>query len=288
MILVTGATGHLGSSVVAQLLKLGAKAHFIATSSTLTGVQQLEAQGLQARQADFSNAPSLSNAFEGIKKLLLISTMDPKRFEQHKNVIDAAKLQGVEHIIYTSLAIKDIQTSGVKDLMISHFQTEDYLKASGMNYTILRNSMYADSFIQILGPHALKNNIMLPGGEGKVPYALRSEMGEATANLLLQEGHENKVYNITGSTCVGYTEVAAVLSAVSGHDIAYVDIAEDAFKNNLGSMGFPEFLIYLHAGTIYDIKHGQYEVESDMLEKLLGRKPAGIDEYLPQLFTVKG
>lgn len=287
MILVTGATGHLGSSVVTQLLKLGARDKFIATSSTPAGVQQLEEQGLLVRQADFSDKSSLSTALEGVKKLLLISTMDPNRYEQHRNVIDAAKHQGVEHIIYTSVAIKDIQISGVKDLMISHFQTEDYLKASGINYTILRNSMYADSFLQILGSQALNSNIMLPGGDGKVPYALRSEMGEATANLLLQVGHENKTYNITGSHSVGYAEVASALSKLSGRTIEYIDISEDQFKNNLISIGFPEFLIYLHAGTIYDIKHRQYELESDMLEKLLERKPAGMEEYLSKLFTTK-
>ena len=131
MILITGATGHLGSNVIRQLLKTISTNQFIATSSNLRGLQKLEEEGLHARLADFSDSETLEKAFIGIDKLLLISTMDQNRFEQHKNVIDAAKSNGVQHIIYTSLAIKDIQTSGVKDLMISHFQTEDYIKSSG-------------------------------------------------------------------------------------------------------------------------------------------------------------
>lgn len=284
MILVTGATGNLGSSVIAQLLKKITKDQFVVTSSNTKGAEKLAQQGLKARLANFSDIDSLNNAFKGIDKLLLISTMDQNRFEQHKNVIDAAKAQDVKHIIYTSLAIKDIQTSGVKDLMISHFQTEDYIKESGLTYTILRNTMYADALSQILGPNALNQDINLPGGDGKVPYALRREMGEGTANLLLQDGHENKIYNIVGSNSFGYSEVAAALSKLSGNTINFNDISENDLNNALKQIGFPDFAIYLHAGTIYDIKTHQYEIESKSLEELLGRPTASIEEFIKELF----
>lgn len=286
MILITGATGNLGSSVIAQLLKKNSKDKFIATSSSAEGVEKLEAQQLNARLANFSDIDSLNQAFKGIHKVLLISTMDQNRFEQHRNVIDAAKAQGVKHIVYTSLAIKDIQTSGVRDLMISHFQTEDYLKASGVIYTILRNTMYADALTQILGPNVLTDGINLPGGNGKVPYALRREMGEATANLLLEDGHENKTYEITGSQSFSYTDIATVLSELSGKEVKYNDIAEEDLKVALQQIGFPDFAIYLHSGTIYDIKTQQYEIESKTLENLLGRPTASIQAFLKELFKI--
>lgn len=287
MILITGSTGNLGSSVAHQLVKKGAIGQFIATSSNEAGLEKLRAKGWQTRLANFTDIASLNEAFKGIDKLLLISTMDQNRYEQHKNVVDAAKKQGVKHIVYTSLAIKDIQTSGVKDLMISHFQTEDYIKESGLTYTILRNTMYADALIQILGEFALNQDINLPGGNGKVPYALRREMGEATANLLLQDGHENKTYDITGSKTFDYADVASVLSQLSGKKIQYNDISEDDFKAVLKQMGFPNFAVYLHAGTIYDIKKHQYEMESNTLETLLGRPTASIEDFMKELFNVK-
>lgn len=287
MILVTGATGNLGSSVVEQLLKISSADQFVVTSSNPEVVVKLEGKGLQARLGNFSDATSLVETFKGISKVLLISTMDQNRFEQHKNVVDAAKEQGVQHIVYTSLAIKDIQTSGVKDLMISHFQTEDYIKASGLTYTILRNTMYADALTQILGSEVLNQGINLPGGDGKVPYALRREMGEGTANLLLQDGHENKIYDITGSHSLGYADVAATLSEFSEKAVNYQDITEDEFKNTLQQIGFPDFAIYLHSGTIYDIKTRQYEIESNVLETLLGRPTASIKEIVKELFSSK-
>ena len=286
MLLITGSTGYLGASVIAQLLKTTTSQHFVVTSSNQQGVNALASRGLQARIANFSAIDTLHKAFEGIDKLLLISTMDQHRFEQHKNVVDAAKTKGVKHIIYTSLAIQDIQTSGVKDLMISHFQTEEYIKQSGLRYTIVRNTMYADALIQILGEESLLHGIHLPGGEGKVPYALRREMGEATANLLLQEGHENKTYDFTGSHSYGYKEIAEGLSTITGNKVEYTAISADDFKHLLQKIGLPDFLIYLHVGTLYDIKTKQYEVESRVLEKLLGRPTASLEEFLKELFNL--
>lgn len=286
MILITGATGNLGTSVIKQLEQHLNKDQFVLTSSKEASAALLTNQGYQARIADFSNPSSLKQAFEGIEKLLLISTMDQSRAEQHKQVIDAAKAQGVKHIIYTSLAIKDINTSAVKDLMMSHFETEKHLIDSGLSYTILRNTMYADALTQILGPNALTQDINLPGGTGTVPYVLRREMGEATANLLVQAGHENKIYNITSPNSYSYADIAAALSALTGKSIAYQDINENDFNNILKQIGFPDFLIYLHAGTIKDIKEHQYEINDTILSTLLGRQPADITVFLKELFNL--
>ena len=286
MILVTGATGNLGKSVVNQLQKHLNNNQFIVTSSNIEGVEKLKKQDLNARLANFSQPETLNEAFKGINQLLLISTMDQNRLEQHINVIDAAKSQGVKHIIYTSLAIQNIETSGVKDLMISHFQTEDYIKKSGLSFTILRNTMYADALVQILGENVLNQDINLPGGNGKVPYALRREMGEATANLLLQDKKENTIINITGTQAFSYEDIAKEISKITGKQIKYNNINEDDFQAKLKQIGFPDFVIYLHAGTILDIKNHQYEIESKALETLLGRPTASKEVFLKELFNL--
>lgn len=287
MILITGATGNLGSNVVRQLLKKSNPSQFIVSSSNESGVIKLKDKGLQARLANFSEPGTLKEAFKGIEKLLLISTMDQNRFEQHKNVVNAAKEQGIKHIVYTSLAIKDIEKSGVKDLMISHFQTEDYIKSSGLTYTILRNTMYADALNQILGSNGLNQNINLPGGTGKVPYALRSEMGEATANLLLQDNHQNITYNINGSQAYSYSDLVREFKNISSKELIYNDISEESFTEGLKLAGFPDFAIYLHAGTIADIKNHQYEITDKTMEYLLGRPTANAQKFLKEVFKIK-
>jgi len=284
MILVTGATGHLGSSVVHYLKNLIPSNKFAVLARNLEKAQPLTDSNIEVRFGDFNNINSLEKAFLGIETLVLISTMELNRLYQHKTVIDVAKQVGVKHIIYTSLAIHNIKTSAVEELMLSHFKTEEYIKQSGLDYTILRNTMYAEAIPQIIGKQVLDTGIQLSAGLGKVPYALRDEMGEAIANLLMQSGHKNKTYNITGSKFYSYQDIAEILSEVLGEKVNYYALENDEYISLLESFGLPKFLIYLTSGTVLDIKNNQYEIESSDLEKLLGRKTASLKSYLTQIY----
>ncbi|HCA09426.1 MULTISPECIES: SDR family oxidoreductase [unclassified Chryseobacterium] len=284
MILITGATGNLGLAVVDQLLKITSTDQFSVLARNETKAEFLKEKGIEVRIGDFDDSSSLENAFTNIDKLLLISTMEQNRFEQHKNVVDAAVKAGVKHIIYTGLAIKDIETSGVKDLMISHFQTENYIKGKGLLYTFLRNTMYADAIPLIAGEEIFERGISLPGGNGKVPYALRREMGEATANLLLQEGHENKTYDITGSKAYSYQDIVIGLNAITGKEVHYTDVDANTFLSILKDAGVPDFPIYLLSGTVADIRNHQYEIEDNTLELLLGRPTTTLIEFLKEIY----
>ncbi|RKG46801.1 MULTISPECIES: SDR family oxidoreductase [Acinetobacter] len=285
MILVTGATGNLGQSVVKQLQQHLPLNEFSVLARSQNKAQQYLNQGIKVIYGDFDQPQTLEEAFRGINKLLLISTMEQNRFEQHKNVIDAAKKAGVKHIFYTSLAIQNIETSAVKDLMISHFQTEDYLKASGLKYTILRNSMYAEAIPQIIGEQAIATGLALAGGTGKVPYALRAEFGEAAANALMQDGHENKIYSLVGSRKYSYQDIADLLSEISKQKVNYQNLDDASYRDMLHSIGLPDFIVYLTHGTVADIQQHQYEVHSTDLEKLLGRKTPALTDYLTTVYT---
>ncbi len=286
MILVTGATGQLGSSVISQLNKVSSKDQFAIFARDEKKATEYQEQGIEIRLGDFNQISSLGHAFEGITKLLLISTMEFNRFEQHKNVIDAAKMAGIKHIIYTGLAIQDIETSNVKDLMQSHFDTEKYIQASGLDFTFVRNTMYTDAIPQIVGDKVFNTGIYLSGGDGKVPYALRREMGEAIANILVQDNHENKIYNITGDIAYSYANVAQTLSELANQKIDYVDLDEILYEQFLTDIHLPEFLIYLTKGTVVDIKQNQYEVNSSDLKTLLGRPPLDLKSALKELYKL--
>ena len=285
MILITGATGNLGQSVVKQLQQHLALNEYAVLARNSNKAQHYVNQGIKTIFGDFDLPESLNEAFQCIDKLLLISTMEQNRFEQHKNVMDAAKNAGVKHIIYTGLAIQNIETSAVKDLMISHFQTEEYLKSSGLKYTILRNSMYAEAIPQIIGEHAATTGLALAGGTGKVPYALRAEYGEAAANALIQNGHENKIYSLAGSHAYSYQDIADLLTEISKQKVNYENLDDASYRDLLQSIGLPEFLVYLTHGTVLDIQQHQYEVASTDLEMLLGRKTQPLKDYLTAVYA---
>ncbi len=284
MILIAGATGNLGQSVVNQLIsRIGVKG-FAILARNAEKASDYKSKGIEVRIADYDQPEGLVAAFSGVTRLLLISTMAMNRKEQHRAVVDAAVRAGVWHIVYTGLAIRDIETSAVRDLMVSHFETENHIKASGLTYTFLRNTMYAEAIPQITGPRTQEHGIVLAGGAGRVPYALRSEMGEAAANLMLQEGHGGRTYQITGPAAWSYEDVAAGLSEQFGYAIPYLDIEPDTYRADLIAAGLPEFMVYLTAGTVADIRNGQYDIVSSDLERLLGRAPKTLAGMLSEVF----
>lgn len=284
MILVTGGTGHLGSATIEHLLKNTSANNIVVFARDENKAKHLIEKGIEVRIGTFDDVTSIDKAMQGIDKVLLISTIDHHRFQQHQNVVEAAKKAGVKHILYTSVSLRDVNTSAIKTLMESHYQTEDYIKTSGLKYTLLRNTLYTDVIPFYIGEKVLDTGVFLPAGDGKVAYALRREMGEAAANVLLQDGNENKTYEITGSELYSYEDVAKALSELSGIDLAYTDIEPAIFSEQLKQVGTPEFVGSLIIGFATDIKNHQFEIVSKDLENLLGREPATLKEALKEVY----
>jgi NAD(P)H dehydrogenase (quinone) len=287
MILVTGATGQLGKVVVQQLLKKTSANKIAALVRDESKASDFKAKGVDIRLGSYDDTASLEQAMQGIEKVLLIAGTDEEnRVRQHQNVIDAAKKAGVQCIAYTSRTLKD-RTTMANKLMEDHFQTEDYLKASGVGYAIFRNVLYMDALPQFVGGEKVfETGIHFPTGQGKVPYALRSDMGEAIANWLVEGKCENKTYNLTGSEAYSFDDVARTLSTLSGKEVKYTPVEVAAFAEQMKGRGTPDVIVQRVIGFLTDIKNGQEEDVSPELEKLLGRKPASLQEGLKILFKL--
>ena len=286
-ILITGATGHLGTAVINQLLKNTNNNNIVALARDENKAKSLKEKDVEVRMGTFDDTASLHKALQGIEKVLLISTTDPNRFQQHKNVVDAAKKAGVKFIAYTSVPIKNLNLAAAKPLLESHFQTEDYIKASGLSYAFLRNNIYVDMVPMYVGEKVFETGIYLPAGSGKLPFALRREMGEGTANLLLQsDQHQNKTYDITNIELYSFEDIARVLSELSGKIITYTNAGLDEFTKTLKGRNMPEHIIFIFTAFVTDFKNHQYEKATNDLERLLGRKPATLKEALKELYKL--
>lgn len=284
-ILVTGATGHLGSSVIETLIKKNPSSQIsIITRNPEKRVAFL-AKGFNSFIGSYDDLITLENAMDGIDTVLLISSGDQgDRMQEHKNVIDTAKKKGVKNIAYTSRCLNDRNTL-VNRLMVEHFDTEDYIIASGLEYTFFRNILYMDAIPQFIGGNiALENGIYLPAGDGEVSFALRSEMGEAMANVLLNEAFENKIYNFTGDKTYSFYDIARVLTELTGKEVKYTDVETDVFKAMMKQRNLPRPVIQKIVGFITDIKHNQEAVIYNDLLNQLGRKPTGLKDGLKILF----
>ena len=286
-ILVTGATGHLGSAVIETLLKkiLTNQISVITRNEEKRGA--FEARGFNAFLGDYDNLVTLEQAMKEVDTVLLISSGDQgDRIQEHKNVIDTAVKMGVKHMAYTSRCMRD-RTTLVNQLMVEHFQTEDYIRGSGLPFTIFRNALYMDAIPQFVGGQAaLDRGILLPAGEGKVAFALRSEMGEAMAQVLLNETCENKIYSFTGDQACSFDDIAAALTDISGKQITYRHVQADAFAAMMRQRKVSLPMIQKIIDFITDIKNNQEAAITTELAFYLGRKPTRLKEGLKLLFAL--
>jgi NAD(P)H dehydrogenase (quinone) len=285
MILVTGATGHLGGSIVQHLLKRMPANQIIALVRDEAKASKLKDAGIIIRVGDYLQPASLTTAFSDVNKAVLVSSNNfNDRLGQHKNVINAAVTAGVSHLSYTGVSMQHLNTSVLQHFMADHFQTEDCLKESGMAYTFMRHNLYAEMIPLYIGQQVLEKGIVFPAGEGRIPFALRDEMGEANAHVLTSEGHENKIYNIANERDYSFQDVADILSELAGRKITYQQPDHDSYIDALKAAGFPEHMAQIAIQFSTAMRNGDFDLPGNDLKNLLGRKPADLRLYLQQAY----
>ncbi len=283
-ILVTGATGHIGGAVIQTLLKKMPAQDIVALVRDEAKAAALQTQGITIYVGNYNDKDSLAAAMQGVDKVLLVSSSDPSgRLQQQRNVIDVAKGSGVRCIAYTSRSLQDRNTLA-NQMMVEHFETEDYIKESGLPYTLFRNALYMDTLPLFVGKAVFEQGISLPAGDGKVAFALRSEMGEAIANVLAEKGCTNSTYQFTGSAAYSYNDVAQALSKLSAKTVTYTPLDAATYKEKMLPTGMPERLIDMTIAFQTDIANGQEATVTSDLEEKLGRKPTDLYKGLQILF----
>ena len=282
MILVTGATGHLGNAAIQSLLKKGISAKDItALVRDENKAANLKDQGVQIKIGTYNDYDSLKAALQGVDKLLLVSSNEMvDRLVQHKNAIDAAIENGVKHIVYTGIDIDNYETTVIPFVSQIHKDTADYLEEVGVPYTILDNTLYADSIGLFSGETFLETGIFFPAGDGKTPWVARSEMGEAAAVVLTTPGHEGKHYAITAPTAYSFGEIAQMLSKITGKDVKYHKPDLDNYIETLVNAGVPKDIASFLGGFGTAIGKGEFDTHRSDLKMLLGRDPLELEEFL--------
>lgn len=282
-ILVTGASGQFGRLVLDALLASGkvAPADIVAASRDTSKLADYAEKGVTLRTADFDDAATLDAAFTGIDKALIISTdalaVPGQRLTQHRNAIAAAKKANVGRVFYTSLP--NAETSAVT-FAPDHLGTEEAIKASGLAYTILRNSWYMENLFLSL-PSALQSGTWYTSaGDGRTSYVARADLAAATAAALLGDETGNITLTLTGP--VGYTnaEVAALVSDVTGKPLAVVNLTDEQLAEGLAGAGLPDFLIPTLVSFDANTRLGHIEIVTDSVETLIDRPSTPLKAFL--------
>lgn len=278
-IIVTGATGHLGHLIVDALLRDGTPAaDIVAAGRNTAKLDDLAAQGVRTARIDFSEPATLDAAFAGADTLMLVSASEPgQRFPQHKAAIDAAKAAGVSRIVYTSAPAA---TTSALILAPEHKATEEYLVASGIPFTILRNGWYTENYTGSAQQAISSGTLASSTGAGTVSSASRKDYADAAAAVLVDDSHAGQTYELSGDTAWDFAELAAAITEVSGTSVAYAPLSPEEHHAALLGAGLDEGTAGFVVALDGNIRDGLLGHTPGDLSRLIGRPTTPLREGL--------
>lgn len=288
-IVITGASGNYGRGLTDRLIAAGRAADLILITRSPDKLADRAAAGCTVRYGDFDKPETLAAAVQGAERMLLISgTRVGARVVQHKAAIDAAAAAGVRHIAYTSfIGIDD--PANPAEVRHDHIETERLIRASGMAWTMLRDAHYADAMILMAGPQVMQSGQWVSNaGEGLEAMVWRDDCIASAAAVLLGDGHEGQIYNITGPDLQTFREVAAIMAEVTGRPVEYVSTTDEEQYAMFDAMGIPRRPVddQSVAGIPWNsddmvsfgraIREGFLALRSDDVERLTGQKARSV------------
>lgn len=282
-IAITGATGQLGELVIQNLLKSTKAENIVALVRNVEKAQSLKQQGVELRLFNYDQPETLVPALDGIDKLLLISANEiGRRTPQHQAVIQAAISANVPYIAYTSLLNALTSLLGLAQ---EHRETEALILQRGLKYTFLRNNWYNDNYLANV-QHTAETGILYGSAQdGKISSASRLDYAEAAATVLSTEGHENKIYELAGSTSFTLADLASYIANASGKTVDYQNISAEDYTQALTAAGLPSALINVIVDADIQTAKGAMFSDSKDLERLIGRKTTPIQDQVIALFN---
>jgi NAD(P)H dehydrogenase (quinone) len=287
VLIVAGASGHLGRGVAEELLTRVPPDGVRLLTRTPDRVADLAARGPDVRVSDLDDPATLPDAFAGGRRVLLISTdaLD-RRVGQHRAAIAAALGAGVEHVIYTSVVSPD--PSNPAAVVETHRQTEADLRAAGCAWTMLRNNLYAEYQGPELRAAAESGRLVHNRGDGRAAYVSRLDCAAVAAAVLAGDGHEGHAYDVTGPESLSATDLARLYADLAGCAVEPVGIDDDAFVATMAGDATDGHLAYgarLVASFGRAIREGHFADVSTTVTRLTGRPPRSVRDVLAAAAT---
>jgi NAD(P)H dehydrogenase (quinone) len=273
LILVTGATGKIGSCIAQHLKQLGKRFRLLVREprklSTFPETEKVT--------GDYGDVESLNRAFTDVSSAFIVSGYaEPgERAKLHRNAFQAAQRAGVRYLIYPS-------TLGASPhsrfpMSRDHYESEQFLQATGVPHTILRDSFYSELAVQMFNEEGVMKG---PGGQGKVSWVGREEIAEAAAKLLARDRPLPGTFLMTGPSALSLSETAALLSALKRRTLRYEDEPVDAAKQWRSKLGVPAWEVDTWVGSYEAIAAGEFETVDPALATILGRPASDLETYL--------
>jgi NAD(P)H dehydrogenase (quinone) len=274
-IAVTTASGNLGKAIINHLKQEVGAENIIGIARTPEKALSL---GVEIRKGDYNNKEDFNKALKDIDAVLLVSGMDhpDKRIQQHRNVIDAAKDNGVQKIVYTSIVGAD-EGNAFSPIVASNRQTEEDIRNAGMLWAIGRNGLYLEPDLEYIETYKKDGAIVNCAADGKCGYTSRQELAFAYFQLLIDDSLNGKIYNLFGEP-ITQQQLTKSINKAFNTNLEYKSISvEEYVKERQAALG--EFLGTVIGGIYEGIKTGKFAGESDFFE-VAGRSHKSIEEMI--------
>ena len=273
LILVTGATGKIGSSIAKQLERLGKEFRLLVRDpkklSSFPSAEKVT--------GDYGDVESLDHAFRGVSSAFIVSgyAKPGERSKLHRNAFQAAQRAGVRYLIY--LSTLGASPNSRFPMSRDHYESEGFLKVTGVPHTILRDSFYSELAVQMFNEDGVMKG---PGGQGKVSWVGREEIAEAAAKLLASDTPLLGTFPMTGPTALSLSETAALIGSLKHRSLRYEDEPVDVAKEWRSKLGVPTWEVDTWVGSYEAIAAGEFEAIDPALGTILGRPAGDLQTYI--------
>jgi NAD(P)H dehydrogenase (quinone) len=277
--IVTGAAGHLGRLVAAQLVERLAPQDVILVTRHPEALYKFAAGGADVRYGDFDHPASLRAAFAGGQRMLLISTdAVGRRIWQHRDALDAASAAGVGHVVFTSHVKPHGNPIGAFAQELG--ETEDVLHRSPLAWTVLRFNSFAELQLPTAATAVQNGRLVTNVGGGRIAPVSRQDCAEAAAAVLATDGHAGRTYDISGPEALSGSDLASLYSDVSGKAVKLVQLSDTMLTWTLIGIGTPSAAAYSLVAWGRGVREGRFDVVDPTVERLTGHPPASVRDVL--------
>ncbi len=279
MIAITGATGRLGLQVARRLIKIVSPQRMVVLARDVKRVDTV-LQLASVRESSYDDPTQMAKALDGVSTLFMVSTRADHELRtlQHRNAIDAAVAAGVRRVVYTSFA--GAVAENPFTWVAVNADTEPYLMASGLAYTILRNNFFYDNLLEVWDQAKQCGFFNYPGGQGHVSHVAIKDAAEAASRVMLSEDYSGQTFEISGPEPLTYPRIAEIMSNVLGRSIEFRPLSFDDFADQIASTGAEPYKVAGAANGFRAAGEDFFKVTDSDTAKLLGDPPMTLAKFL--------
>ena len=280
-ILVTGATGNIGSHIIPQLLKAGANVRALVRD--VKKAEELSNSGVILFEGDFSNQEALNEAAFGADSIMAITPAGPDAVTQGEALLKAARNSGSPHYVRLSAigAASDAPTENGR----FHYQTDEAVVASGLTYTILRPHFFMQNLFMSVETIRADGTMYWGMGNGKLGMIDVRDIADAFANILLNGGHENTIYTPTGPASISFSDIADIISNGTGNKVEYVPVSIEAVGDAILKAGWGEWGAQVMMDYSKAYASGWGDFTNDDVETLTGNTPRSFQKLFDEVLS---